>query len=330
MIALPELKSGVNSADSVSDALLCLDVLVLVPGTVNYFYDVEGKRLSEALTNLGCQVELGTLDSYTRRHYDWCFLLNIHEIGLSYGERAGFIKEIRKLKKNCDAVVPTVLESVHTKWFNDSFSLTVENELERILDIGFSNQGNDLSGDAQGAKRFLFNGLTNSERKAAKDALTGAERPIPWTFVGQATWERLRLVEKFVRDYDPAGFVYLVRHVPYTESGPHLNASQFDSVLQRTRYKIWCSHHPYYYLESIRFRLALMAGCVPIKIVADSQKPDASAPFHSLIFNESDCVERLRSLGFEAARQNFVEEFCSLPSYESSLLELLSAWEKRR
>jgi hypothetical protein len=302
---------------------------VLIPGTVNYFYNVEGKRLAEALTNLGCQATLGTLDSYVERKYDWCFLFNLYEIDFAYRDRPGFLREIQKLKSSCNFVIPALLESVQTKWFNDSIQIMTEADLHTILDLGFENQQALLSDSSQYEYCSLFNGLTNGERQSVQSspsAISPIERPIPWTFVGQATGERLRLVERLVQEYDPAGFVYLVRHVPYQENGPHLNGQQLNRVLQRTRYKIWCSHHPYYYLESIRFRLALANGCVPVKITAGTQNASPAAPFSSIIFNEIEWIDRLRALDFETARQDFVAQFLALPSLESSVSDLLCKW----
>jgi hypothetical protein len=313
-----------------STALTGSRALVIIPGTVNYFYNVEGKRLAQALRNLGCDVDVCTIESYEDQRYDWCFLLNIYEIDFAYANRTGLQRQIRNLKHNCERVVPTLLEAVQTKWFDDSYELMVESDLENILDMGFEDQRSQLSGNARQAYSFLFNGLTDSERQAANAITTTIEkRSIPWTFVGQATAERLALVERLVLDYDSAGFVYLVRHVPYTETGPHLTEQQLDQVLQRTRYKIWCSHHPYNYVESIRFRLALLSGCVPIKIVLNSQKIDSSAPFAGLMVEADNCVESIRSIDFQTARRSFVDEFCALRSLEASLLDLLTQWSER-
>ncbi len=318
-----------SSAALSQNVLTGSSALVLVPGTVNYFYNVEGKRLAEALTNLGCQATLSTLDSYAERKYDWCFLFNLYEIDFAYRDRSGFLRQIQKLKSSCNFVIPALLESVQTKWFNDSIQIMAEAQLRTILDLGFENQQALLPDSSHYEYRSLFNGLTKAERLSAKSLpseISASERPIPWAFVGQATGERLRLVERLVQEYDPAGFVYLVRHVPYQENGPHLGGQQLNRVLQSTRYKIWCSHHPYYYLESIRFRLALTNGCVPVKIIAGSQNANPAAPFSSLIFSEMDWIDRLRALDFETARRDFVAQFLSLPSLESSVSALLSKW----
>ena len=318
-----------NGVQPTSTALCASRALVIIPGSVNYFYNVEGRRLAEALLNLGCQVDVCTLDSFPDQPYDWCFLLNIYEIDFAFSNRSAFLSRINKLKHNCAQVVPTLLEAVQSKWFQDSYELLAETDLANILDMGFEDQRSSLPESAKRAYGFLFNGLTESERRMALSDFKAESRPIPWTFVGQATAERLTLVERLVLDYDPAGFVYLIRHVPYTEDGPHLRESQLEQVLQRTRYKVWCSHHPYNYLESIRFRLALLTGCVPIKINLRSQKIDNSTPFSALIMEENDCIERIRSLDFQTARRQFVDEFCALPSLEASVLGLLSQWGKQ-
>jgi hypothetical protein len=311
-----------------SSTLCRFTALVIIPGTVNYFYNVEGKRLCEALRNMGCHVDVCTIDSYAGQQYDWCFLLNVYEIDFAHRNRQSFLNGIRNLKRNCRRVVPTLLEAVETKWYNDSYALMLEADLDNMLDMGFEDQRDGLSGNARRVYDFVFNGLTESERRTVKSSPAGldANRTIPWAFVGQATAERLSLVEQLVLDYDAAGFVYLVRHVPYTENGPHLTEKQLEQVLRQTRFKVWCSHHQFNYLESIRFRLALMSGCVPVKVLTHSQQIDNSAPFAGLILEEDTFIERLRSLDFQTSRQTFVNEFCALPSLEESLLNVLTRW----
>lgn len=304
--------------------------LIIVPGSVNYFYNVEGSRIAEALTELGCAVSVCTLASYEPQGYDFCFLLNLYEINHAYGDYPGFLQHMRVLKASCKRVFPVLLEALQTKWYRDSLQLVLESKLENMLDIGFHDQRSSLKGLAPHSYSFCFNGLTRSEREVLPVAMTPqTERPIPWTLVGQGTSERIGIVDELIRNYDSRGFVYLVRHVPYTENGPHINEAQFHSVLQRTRFKIWCSHHPYPYAESIRFRLALIAGCVPIKVNMDPSCDMTKLPFSSLILNKSDFVKELRDLNFEEARERFVEEFCSQPSLEEALLQLLRE-ERRR
>lgn len=304
--------------------------LIIIPGSVNYFYNVEGRRIAEALRELGCEVSVCTLDSYEPRSYDWCFLFNVYEINHAYGNYRGFLQHMRDLKASCKRVFPVLLEALQTKWYQDSLQLVLESKLENILDIGFHDQRDRLKGLAPHSYRFCFNGLTRSEKESLSAAMTPAsERPIPWTLVGQGTSERVSMVDELIRNYDSRGFVYLVRHVPYTEDGPHIKEAQFHSVLQRTRFKIWCSHHPYPYAESIRFRLALMAGCVPIKVNMEPQFDLTKLPFSSLILNKSDFVKELQDLNFEEARERFVEEFCALPSFEEVLHRLLQEEPRR-
>src|SRR5262249_8401862 len=46
--------------------------LVIIPGTVNYFYNLSGERIAEALRELGFSVVINTLPDCAEDEYDWC------------------------------------------------------------------------------------------------------------------------------------------------------------------------------------------------------------------------------------------------------------------
>jgi len=301
-------------------------ILIIIPGTVSYFYDEEGRRVAEALRNLGGCVDVETLRSYTPQPYDWCFLMNLSEIEFSMQSKAKTLQHVRHIKSFATRVAMILLESVEMKWFFQSLQLLQEADIDILLDLGFHNQYERATPETRKVYHFIFNGLTKSEREAAYQMFTPLEeRPLPWTFVGHLTKERMRFLNKLTENLSRDGFLYLVHFTPVTETGPHLNQEQFFTVLTRTQYKIWCSHHPFFYIESIRFRMALLAGTVPMKVNLDPHRAfDQSLPFSYLIHHEDDFHDAINQLDFEETRQKFATEFLEYPSLEASLLDGLN------
>src|SRR5262249_53581099 len=154
---------------------------------------------------------------------------------------------------------------------------------------------------------FILNGLTTSERQAVCTTLSSpAERPIPWTFVGIRTPDRAALVAHLVQRLGPGGFVYMPQgSVIGAKDSPHLNEKQFDAVLRQTRYQIWCSQqHLQFYMESERFRMSVLAGCVPVKLV--SVLPERlDVPCAPQLVEEGRVAEVVRSWDFSQRWQQF-------------------------
>ena len=89
--------------------------LILIPGSVNFLYNQCGRRIGEALTDLGIDVCLTTLPNCPRRQFDYCFISNISEVVLN-NESAG-IQEIRSLREHCKTMISCGIDSVQTRWF---------------------------------------------------------------------------------------------------------------------------------------------------------------------------------------------------------------------
>ena len=301
-------------------------VLIIIPGTVSYFYDAEGRRVAEALQDLGCEVAVHTLTTYPEDSYDWCFLMNLSEIVHAHGnDMKGVMRYVQKLKGCCRQVGMILLESARSPWFRDSLSLMKHAKLNILLDLGFYNQYQHASRQAQKVYHFVFNGLTRSEKKTiCESKFISGYRPLPWTFVGHLVPRRLKLLQRLIEDVDRQGFVYVVHFTPVTETGPHLNQAQLHEVLLRTRYKIWCSHVDHAYVESIRFRLALMAGAVPIKVNMQPLDITEPLPFSNLMLDERDFDKKLKAMDFEETQHKFIHEFNALPLLETGLLEVLN------
>lgn len=299
-------------------------VLVIVPGGVNYFYDQAGRRIAESLSLVGCRAEVHTLRTVPDGEFDACFLVNLYELGIGYGEQHVAVERVERLRRRCRRSFAVALDCAKTHWFSQTVDLCRRAGVTTLLDLGFADQSADLPPDARGLYRFVFNGLTAGERRALAAICPAAEhRPLPWVFVGHVSAARAALADRLVRELHPAGFVYLPRLVPVTDEGPHLNEEQFQRVLSRARFQIWRSHHDYFYMESERFRTSALAGCVPVKVIRGWEDADPHLPFRHLLIDEDSLAPRLRAAKFEQTWGRFRDEFLACPSLEDGLGRLL-------
>jgi glycosyltransferase involved in cell wall biosynthesis len=298
-----------------------LTARVVVPGSVNYFYDRAGERVAEALRGIGVAAEVTTLARAAGEAAtsDRCFLVNPYEIAAGHGDQAGAIELMRGVASRGGRCVAVALECVQTPWFSHSVRLCRDAGLDTILDLGFHSQLDELPDDVAAMYRFCFNGPTASERRAVPVAPAASDRPIPWVLVGHQSADRAELAYRLTREGPPDGFVYLPRLSPVTEAGPHLNGRQFQRVLSHAKVQLWCSHHPHFYMESERFRDSLLTGSVPLKVV--DRPPDASRvfPFEHLVAAHDGAPAWVRAIDYGAAWARFRDEFLGLPSLEEGL-----------
>lgn len=299
--------------------------LVLIPGSINYFYNLNGRRVAEALGELGFAVDVHTLATCPERDYDWCVLVNISEVALSAGDGSAGLEKIRTLGPRWRAAATCALDCVATPWFEAVSNACRVANVGAILDLGLVDQRPHLPEGAGALYHFVPAGLTTSERRQL-DALDDAadERPIPWVFVGHYTPHRAALVDYLVRVVDPRGFVYMPMLAPYTEKdSPHLNQQQFERVLRLARYQLWCSHHHHFYMEPERFRTSLLTGSVPVKIMPSRAGLPRSAPFRYLVVAEDDIPGWLGGGAFERVRRRFRDDFRALPNLRDGLAAYL-------
>jgi hypothetical protein len=299
--------------------------LIIIPGTVNYFYNLSGRRIAEALQELGFAVTVSTLGDDPQGEYDWCLLSNIGEILHAHGDESGGLERLRAIGRRCGALASLAIDCVSTPWYPRICDLSSRVGAGWILDLGMHDQGPSLEPADRVNYRFVFSGLTRSERRQL-DALgeDDAERPIPWAFVGHATPHRAALVDHLIQSVDPRGFVYMPAAAPYTEKGsPHLNQQQFERVLARTRYQVWCSHHPYFYMEPERFRASLLTGGVPVKIIDSRREVPASAPLTYLMMEPGDVGERLTEQIFPRIRRRYWEDWRRFPTLSQEVAAVL-------
>jgi hypothetical protein len=322
-----------NCDNGISDSRGCLvnrpeepTALVIIPGVVNYFYDQSGRRVAEALGDLGLAVEVKTLaDCQDRQHYDLCVLAQPYEIAFGTGNVPWALGQLKALRRRCKVTAAVCLEALRSKWFAPFRESCQEIGVDALLDLGFSNQCEETPADLGPKYYFILNGLTTSEWRAVRTAHgLPAERPIPWAFVGIRTPDRAALIGHLVRRLGSGGFVYMPEaDVIGARGSPHLNEKQFDAVLRQTRYQIWCSQQPLqFYMESERFRMSLLAGCVPVKVVsAPPQRFDV--PFTSQLVEEAKLAGAVRAWDFSERWQRFREEFLCIPGLDAGLAAFL-------
>jgi hypothetical protein len=301
--------------------------LILIPGTVNYFYNLSGQRIAEALRDVGVAADVRTLEDCggDEGPYDWCLLSNITEILHAHGDEDDGLARVRSVGERCRAMASLSIDCVSTPWYRRIRDLSARAGASPILDLGLYDQSPWLEPDEGPPYRFVFSGLTPSERRQL-EALgeDDAERTIPWAFVGHATPHRAALVDHLVQAVDPGGFVYIPGAAPYTEKdSPHLNQQQFERVLERTRYQVWCSHHSYFYMEPERFRTSLLTGGVPVKIVESRGDVPGEAPLSYLMMEPRDVGGRLTARVFPRLRRRLWQDWRRFPTLVEELARVL-------
>ncbi len=208
-----------------------------------------------------------------------------------------------------------------TDWYRRADDLSRRCGVDVVLDLGLHDQSEFLDPVCRSLYHFVFSGLTPSEL-ASLDTVArhDGDRAIPWAFVGHVTPYRAALVDLLVQQVDPSGFVYMPRPVPYTEKGsPHLNQEQFERVLQRTKYQVWCSHHDHFYLEPERFRASLLSGGLPMKVVFSSKQTPAASPFSYLLMEAGEAVRHMRMQSFTQVRRRFWSDWRARPTLVGEL-----------
>lgn len=299
--------------------------LILVPGSINYFYNLCGRRLADSLASLGIVADIATLDDCPPGEYDWCALSNIAEVVASYGDEREGVAALKSLRRRCRSMASCSMDCVQTPWYKRVCDLGSSVGADLFLDLGLADQSEWIDPAVQSKYRFMFSGLTPREAKRVDNLDDGArDRHIPWAFVGHMTESRVALVDFLVHQIDPGGFVYIPTLAPYTETdSPHLNEQQFERVLCHTRYQMWRSHHEHFYLEPERFRTSLLTGGVPIKIVDSDLEIPPDAPFGYLMISLEELQSWASTTRFSTTLQRFRSDWRRLPTLTQGLREVL-------
>jgi hypothetical protein len=300
--------------------------LVVIPESVNFFNNIAGRRLAEALRQLGWKVRVTSLKDYAGEKAEIAFLVSLVELFVSCGGPEAGRKQLDRLRRHCTSTIMWLLEPTGTPWFENSYQLCRSCGLDMLADNSLHDQSGELNEEQRRIYHHLFYGLTESEKRAIRSMNFDDEhRSIPWTFVGFKTTDRCELARHLVEDIDPGGFLYLTHVTPITEHGPHLKDADFQRVLRRSRFQIWRAHHSSFYMEGERFRRSALAGCIPLKVIREDRPGNRLLPFPYLIVEQDELDERLLPARFHELRSTFLEEYCRLPSLEEELARFVSS-----
>lgn len=297
--------------------------VVVTPGGLNYFYDLVGRRMAETLGSLGWDVDVRTARDLDDGSGDLAILCNVSEIVVAGGGEAAGLSRLRALRRRVGRMVSLGIDCVATPWYARLAHLSSLVGSDLLVDLGLVPQ--PAPPDQQPSYRFVFSGLTPSESATLSRLGDDAgDRPIPWAFVGHLTESRASLVDDLIRHVHPGGFVYMPGLAPYVEEGsPHLNQRQFEHVLSRSVYQVWCSHHEHFYLEPERFRTSLLTGGAPLKVVRPGAAIPPGAPFTEFLI-PWDELQRASTGDLREAVALYRNLWRPLPTLRDGLADLLA------
>ncbi len=304
--------------------------LFVIAGSINYYYDVIAYRMADAVRNLGGVAAVATLQQAIEQPpdpLDWVLYVNPNEVGHGFGDLGRAVEWMARLNKRAKNAAAVLLECVKTSWFNANIQTCRAAGLKTMIDLGFHDQRAAMRADHAALidYHFMFNGLNALERQKAQSYLTATHpRPIPWTFIGHMEKRRVQFVERLLNGLQKDGFVYLPTLTTVTEDGPHINGAQLQAILERTRYYIWVSHHDYFYVESERFRNAILAGAVPVKVQNHTSQDEADTPFTYLMIDEDGFEATMAEWDFAAMQCRYIQDFCGQPTLEGQIAQFFA------
>ena len=298
--------------------------LLVIPGRTNYFYNLYGQWMAEALRAVGVRVDCVELSEVPARTYDVAILSNLAEIEYVVGEEMCQTR-LAGLRQRVGTVVNFTAECLQTRWFHANLALSVKSGIAVILDVGFLRQDPTPVESAGLRYHFAFDGLLGSQVSAGGGPQENQGcRTIPWAVIGAHSQRRVELADRLLAGVSPQGVIYLPELSPVTSKGSaHLNQGHIDRILRKTEYYVWGSHHDHFYVESLRFRMAYLAGCVPIKVVPEGERLPDDLPMRPSVLPEEEMVDYLRDMPFAEARRVFREEYEGRPRLEEGLASLL-------
>ncbi|MCA9882075.1 MAG: class I SAM-dependent methyltransferase [Anaerolineae bacterium] len=313
-------------------------ILIIIPYAVNYFYRLLGTRITEALRNNGHTVELSHLHvDHPQGAYDWVFHINPYEIVQGYstfhghGTAADAERRIKVLNERVGQSAMVLIESAGTDWFAVSYDLFSRLKMDVMLDLGLHTQAHFIPKALIPKYRFVFNGLTTSEKQKLSQRLADTPdiRLIDWAFVGMGTSERLNLIERLRTGFSSNGFVYSMSNTrveALTPESSHIQHREFQIIQEMSKYIIWCAHHSHFYMEPQRFREAALAGALPVKVLLNKNGMQGiEFPFASLLVSNDNAVYAISEMDYKSQLSQFQHEFLSLPLLEETIQEALTA-----
>jgi hypothetical protein len=297
-----------------------LRALVINPGR-GHPGDAEGERLAEALTTLGIAADVAALGQTPAATYDWCFVNNPHAAAASTGDLADGIQQLTALRQRCGHCYAVITADVSTPRFPPVLATAQRAGLDDLLDLGLHPQGpvSDVP------LRFLCNGLTVREKREVMQQVSNraSRRPIPWVMVGMQTPARARLAADLVQHVAPDGFVYLPLDNPPAAPRRDLDAATLARILAHSQYAFWCSQHNPFYLESQRFRQALLAGAAPVKVLPSTAPVSSDLPLAAAFVVQERLPDQAALTPAAVLHERVAAAYCALPGLEKSLAALL-------
>jgi hypothetical protein len=284
------------------------DRLLLVYSTnSNVFYERLAQRLLAACKESSLPVESRTatqLRSMTEDQLADTTLILVNPVDCAHkvGNAPRLFSRVSAAKRR----LMILAEAVETTWFKNQFQLPIQ--YDALIDVGFASQHDKLE-DFDIPYRFLFNGATRQEAQTIAQP-TPSRRHIPWTIVGHRTAGRVKLASELIRRVDPGGLVFLPdAGTGVRRGGSSISPLGLASVLSRTRYYVWTSHHEFAYYESFRFIEAILAGAMPCKVDSTVTWEQHGIPgiFESI---ETLC-DFIRSKRFSAVQRSAREYYLS-------------------
>jgi hypothetical protein len=302
-------------------------ILIIISGKINPYYDAIGYRIAQALRNIGYAVLVQTVDTYRPAEYSLTMLVSAFNVAWTFGAQnrqresdlAKGIQWLQALRARTGRLYSVLAECIETPWFQNEQQICEAVGIDHLLDLGFYDQSAYRPEIAIRGYVFIFNGLNENERaKVEMKRLENTERPICWALVGNLHQSRVRLAQSLVKNFSKSGFVYLSQESPVFKGGSYLDEPKLQRVLMHTQYYIWTAHHPFFYMESERFRDAAIAGCVPFKFqnTAGIRFPER-LPFLTFVGEQI-------LLDYTQARQVFLDKYLSMPTLEEELLRIRS------
>lgn len=304
-----------------------MKILVIKPEGVNYYYEIIADRVSEALQNLGHQVALASLKNTSSEPYDLCLIVNIAEIiqgyvNLGHGSQNDATQRLRQLRQKSVHCCVVLMECLKNSWYFENHEWCTSLQINHIIDLGYHDQKHYLPSNHWSSYTYLFNGLTQAEQNTMRHVIDNAEtRPIPWAMVGVFSQMRAKLALSLIEHYDSKGLLYL-KHQETAQpavlrEGPHINYEQLMRIQRRSVLSVWCSHHNYFYMESERFRLAALAGAIPIKVMMQPVPKKLDPPFSYLMLNQSIAIWNIKTLDTKETLKRLTNDYLNQPTLET-------------
>lgn len=160
------------------------------------------------------------------------------------------------------------------------------------------------------------------ERVAAENPTENVRRPIPWTFIGHKTLERVEFARWLAEEVDPKGVIFLPEPGRGIRPGSGaISPLGMDLLLKKSRYYVWMAHHEFAYYESFRFREAVLNGAVPLKLDREFYSEHSTVP--GVVFSREELANIMVEGSYEQAYEESRAYYLDHEGLEDQLREVL-------